>query len=328
MLAAAVVLLLVLVVVLGAAISLATGGRSDVGLHTLWQLLAGGGESLATATMRDIRLPRSAVAALVGINLALSGVILQAVTRNPLASPAILGINQGAALGLVVALAFPAASGLALDGMAIAGAIGAGAATFAIAGGFGGRVDPLRLVLGGVAVGAFAYAAVRFAYTLEDDLAQSVVRWTVGDIGDSRWSDAVPLAVWCAGGTLATVLLSHRLNMMALGEASARGLGADPRWTLLAGALAAAALAGSSVTAAGPIAFVGLVVPHVARGLFGGDHRVLIPASAALGAALMLVADGLSKVLAAPAEVPIGLVAALIGAPYFLYLALFSEALE
>ena len=244
LLAAAVVLLLVLVVVLGAAISLATGGRSDVGLHTLWQLLAGGGESLATATMRDIRLPRSAVAALVGINLALSGVILQAVTRNPLASPAILGINQGAALGLVVALAFPAASGLALDGMAIAGAIGAGAATFAIAGGFGGRVDPLRLVLGGVAVGAFAYAAVRFAYTLEDDLAHSVVRWTVGDIGDSRWSDAVPLAVWCAGGTLATVLLSHRLNMMALGEASARGLGADPRWTLLAGALAAAALAG------------------------------------------------------------------------------------
>lgn len=156
----------------------------------------------------------------------------------------------------------------------------------------------------------------------------SIVRWTVGDIGDMRWRDAGPLAGWSLGGTLVALLLSHRLNMMSLGEASSRGLGADPRWTLLLGAIVAAALAGSSVTVAGPIAFVGLVVPHVARALFGGDHRVLIPASAAIGAALMLLADGLSKVLAAPAEVPVGLVAALIGAPYFLYLTMFSESLE
>lgn len=177
-------------------------------------------------------------------------------------------------------------------------------------------------------MGAFAYGAVRFAYTLEDDLARSIVRWTVGDIGDMRWDDARALVTWSLAGSCTAFLLSHRLNMMALGEASSRGLGADPRWTLLGGALAAAALAGASVTVAGPIAFVGLVVPHVARALFGGDHRVLVPASAALGAALMLCADGLSKLLAAPAEVPVGLVAALIGAPYFLYLTMFSEVLE
>lgn len=322
------VVLIGLLLCIGLLASLTTGGRSDVGLPDLAALLSGGGDEIGRATMRDIRLPRSAVAALLGINLALAGLILQALTRNPLASPTILGINQGAALGMVAALLFPAATGLALNGMAIAGGLGAGALTLAIAGGFRGRIDPLRLVLGGVAVGAFAYAAVRFAYTLEDDLARSVVHWTVGDIGDMRWRDVRPLALWSLLGTFATMALSHRLNMMALGEISARGLGADPRWTLLLGALVAAALVGASVTVAGPIGFVGLVVPHIARTLFGGDHRILVPASAVIGAALMLVADALSKVLAAPAEVPVGLVAALIGAPYFLYLAITSEALE
>ncbi|MEY8119790.1 FecCD family ABC transporter permease [Falsihalocynthiibacter sp. BN13B15] len=307
--------------------SLVTGGRSDVGVTDIFTLLTGA-EDIAATTMRDIRMPRTAVAALVGVNLALAGVVLQALTRNPLASPAILGINQGAALGLVAALVFPSATGLALNSMAVAGALAAGAATFAIAGGFGGRIDPLRLVLGGVAVGAFSFAAVRFAYTLEDDLAHAVIRWTIGDIGDMRWHDAAPLAVFTLVGTQGGVALAQRLNMMALGDASARGLGADPRWTLFLGAVLAAILAGASVTVAGPIAFVGLVVPHLARVMFGGDHRVSVPAAAALGAALMLVADTLSKLIAAPSEIPVGLVAALIGAPWFLYLTLTSEALE
>lgn len=310
----------------GALASLAFGGRSDVGLGTLADLMTGRADETARATMRDLRLPRAGVAAALGANLALAGLVLQAITRNPLAGPGILGINQGAALGLVAALAFPGLGGL--DLMAMLGALGAGALTFAIAGGFTGRVAPMRLVLGGVAVGAFAYAAVRFAYTLEDDLARSVVRWTVGDIGDVRWSDLRAILPWSIGGALAALALSHRLNMMELGEASSRGLGADPRWTLLLGALVAAALSGVSVTLAGPIGFVGLVVPHVARALFGGDHRRLVPAAMAIGAALMLFADGLSKLLAAPAEVPIGLVAALIGAPYFLWLTIFSKALE
>ncbi|MEM7445031.1 MAG: iron ABC transporter permease [Pseudomonadota bacterium] len=322
--------LIVIALIAGGLLSIGTGGRSDVGLEDLVALIAGSGavDDIGVVTMRDVRLPRSAVAMLLGVNLSLAGLVLQAVTRNPLASPTILGINQGAALGLVVALAFPSATGLTLDAMATAGALLAGVVTFAIAGGFQGRIDPMRLVLGGVAVGAFSYAAVRFSYTIEDDLARSVVRWTVGDIGDMRWHDAGPLALWCLAGTVAVLLLSHRLNLMSLGDASSRGLGSDPRLTLLLGAIAAAALAGASVTVAGPIAFVGLVVPHVARAMFGSDHRVLVPASAAIGAALMLVADGLSKWLTTPAETPIGLVAALIGAPYFLYLALFNEALE
>lgn len=320
--------MIVLALVAGAVLSLSTGGRADVGLEDLHALVVGGGDELGRTTMRDIRLPRTVIASLIGISLGLAGTILQAITRNPLASPAILGINQGAALGLVIGLGFPAATGLAVDTMAVLGGLAAGCVTFAIGGGFAGRIVPLRLVLGGVAVGAFAFAAVRFAYTMEDEISRSVVRWTVGDIADTRWQDAWPLAVWCAAGTVGAVLLSHRLNMMTLGDASSRVLGGDPRQTLVAGAILSAVLTGASVSAAGPVAFVGLLVPHIARVLFGGDHRVLIPAAAVIGAALMMMADGMSKWMAAPFEVPVGLVAALIGAPYLLYLTLFSEALE
>ncbi|MEM7585379.1 MAG: iron ABC transporter permease [Acidobacteriota bacterium] len=327
-------LLVVAALTLGALGSLATGNRPDVGLPEIWTVLVGAdvtaGEAGSDARIIfwETRLPRTLAAALLGINLAVAGLLLQAMTRNPLASPTILGINQGAALGLVLTLAFPAALERTRDAMAMAGALGAGVLTFAIAGGFRGRIDRMRLVLGGVAVGALAYAAVRLAYTLEDNLARDAVRWTIGDLSDMRLASVVPLAGWCALGVCGSWLLAQRLNLMSLGDASARGLGADPRWTLVGGTLLAALLTGASVAAAGPIGFVGLVVPHVARAFWGGDHRLLIPTGALLGAALMLVADTASKALFEAEEVPIGIVTVLIGAPYFLYLTLTSEALE
>ncbi|SMP23400.1 FecCD family ABC transporter permease [Shimia sagamensis] len=307
----------------GALFSLATGGRSDVGLTDLWAP-----EGIAATVIYDTRAPRMFAATLLGLNLSLSGLILQAATRNPLASPAILGLNQGAALGLSLGLVLPLFSGVPLQVMALVGAFGAGVVTFAISGGFTGRMDSLRLVLGGVAVGAFSYAMVRFAFTLEDELARSVVRWTVGDITDIRWPAVRRLALWGLPGLFAALALSQRLNLMALGQASAQGLGADSRITLLLGTLIAAALTGVSVSVAGPIAFVGLVVPHLAKLLFGGDHRILVPVSALLGAALMLYADGVSKVLTAPVEAPVGVVVALIGAPWFLWQTVFARDLS
>lgn len=311
---------LVAVILGGILFSLSTGGRSDVGLSEILQP-----DGLAVTVLYDIRLPRTCAAALLGVNLGLAGLILQAITRNPLASPAILGINQGAALGLAIGVVVPNALGLPLDVYALIGAFAAGVVTFAISGGFSGKIDALRLVLGGVAVGAFSYAMVRFTYTLDDDLARTVVRWTVGDITDIRWPEAQRLAYWALPGLIAALALSQRFNLMALGQASARGLGADPRVTLLLGCIVAAGLAGASVTVAGPIAFAGLIVPHIAKLLFGGDHRVLVPAVALLGAALMLIADGLSKTLTAPIEAPIGVVAALIGAPWFLWQTIFAR---
>lgn len=311
---------LVLAVACGTLFSLSTGGRSDVGFAEIFRPAG-----LARTVLFDIRMPRTCAAALLGVNLGVAGLILQAITRNPLASPAILGINQGAALGLALGVALPKSIGLPLDLYALTGAFTAGVVTFAISGGFSGKIDSLRLVLGGVAVGAFSYAMVRFTYTLDDDVARSVIRWTVGDITDIRWSETKRLAVWAVPGVLASLAMAQRFNLMALGQASASGLGADPRLTLLLGTVVAAALAGASVTVAGPIAFAGLVVPHIAKFLFGGDHRVLVPATALLGAALMLFADGLSKTLTAPIEAPIGVVAALIGAPWFLWHTIFSR---
>lgn len=307
----------------GTLLSLATGGRSDVGLLSLFD-----GDLLTQTVLWDIRAPRTLAAACLGANLGLAGLILQSITRNPLASPAILGINQGAALGLALAFVVPVFGRVGPDAMAVFGAFGAGLLTFAIAGGFRGRMDAMRLILGGVAVGAFSYAMVRFTFTLEDDIARSVVRWTVGDITDIRWVETTQLAFSTLPGLAAALALSQRLNLISLGQDAAQGLGADPRVTLFLGMMLAAVLAGVSVSVAGPIAFTGLVVPHLARFLFGGEHTVLVPAVAALGAGLMLSADGLSKILTAPVEAPIGVVAALIGAPWFLWLAVRTKDLE
>ncbi|MEM6634312.1 MAG: iron ABC transporter permease [Pseudomonadota bacterium] len=310
-------------VAVGALWSLSTGGRSDVGFGDLFRP-----DDLARTVLSDIRAPRTLAAACLGINLGIAGLALQAITRNPLASPAILGINQGAALGLALAFVLPIFGAVGPELMAILGAFGAGVLTFAIAGGFGGRMDAMRLILGGVAVGAFSYAVVRFTFTLEDDIARSVVRWTVGDITDIRWDATLRLSAWSIPGIIAAMILSQRFNLVALGQDAARGLGADPRVTLLLGTVLAAVLAGVSVSVAGPISFTGLVVPHLARFLFGGDHRILVPAVAGLGAALMLLADALSKVLTAPIEAPIGAIAALIGAPWFLWLAVRAKGFE
>ncbi|EET46989.1 iron ABC transporter permease [Thalassobium sp. R2A62] len=316
--------LLILACCLCAYASITTGGRGDVGF---WDLFAR--DTLAASVMWDIRLPRTVVAMCIGVNLGLAGLILQAVTRNPLASPAILGVNQGAALGLVFGLVFaPVSNALGLQTLAIVGAFTAGFITFAIAGGLGGRLDGLRLVLGGVAVGAFAYAMVRFTFTLEDDLSRQVLRWTVGSITDVRWDDVKLIVVWAGGGLIATAFIAQRLNLMALGEASSAGLGADPRMTLLMGAFVAAVLTGTSVAVAGPIAFVGLVVPHVCRMLIGPDHRRLVFVVPIIGATLMMAADGVSKWLTAPIEIPVGVVVALIGAPFFLCQALFADDIE
>lgn len=305
-------------VLTGCALSLATGGRSDVGLADLSGLFSGAEATLAEQTMRDIRLPRTLCAIFLGINLGLAGLILQAVTRNALAAPGLLGINQGAALGIVLGLVVPTLSGVPQSLLAALCGLAAVTATFAISGAFSGRVESLRLILGGVAVGALGFAAVRLGYTLEDDLARQVVRWTVGDIGGVRLPEAARLGLTALCGTLAAVALAQRLNLMALGQAASHGLGADPMRTLILGAGAASVMTGVCVSVAGPIAFAGLIVPHLAKALAGADHRRLVPVTATLGAGLMAWADAGSKLWPGFAEIPVGVVVSAIGAPWFL----------
>lgn len=311
--------LLATAVLLCALLSLAIGPRSDVGLVNIVQLLLADDGSLARSTVVDLRLPRTLIAGLIGINLGLAGLALQAVTRNPLASESVLGINQGAALGVAVGLVLPGLVVVNLDVMAILGAILAGMVTFGIAGGLGGRLDSMRLVLAGVTVGAFSFALVRFTFTLEDNLARAMMTWTAADISAARLDQALPLLGWAAAGITACMAMAHSFNILALGDGASQGLGVDPRRRRFAGAMLAAILTGASVAAAGPVMFVGLVMPHLCRLWFGPDHRVLVPAVALGGAGLVLAADVVSKLVRFPYETPLGIICALIGAPYFLY---------
>lgn len=311
--------LLAAAVLLAALLSLVIGQREDVSLGNIAQLLLVDDGSLARSAVVDLRLPRTLVAALIGANLALAGLTLQAVTRNPLASESVLGISQGAALGVALGLVVPSLMIVNVEVMAILGAIGAGTLTFAIAGGLAGRLDSMRLILAGVTVAAFSFALVRFTFTLEDSLARLVITWTSADISTSRLDQAVPLAFWAIGGFVASVILAHSFNLLALGDGASHGLGMDPRRIRFFGALLAAILTGASVAAAGPVMFVGLVVPHVCRLWFGSNHRVLVPAVALSGAGLVLFADAVSKLVRFPYETPLGVICALIGAPYFLF---------
>lgn len=317
-----------LALVVGATLwSLTLGQRDDVGLANILSLLWVDDGSLARSAVVDLRLPRTLVALFVGANLAMAGLALQAVTRNPLASESILGINQGAALGIALAVVLPIFHVIPLDAMAIAGAALAGLLTFAIAGGLGGRLDSIRLILAGVAVGAFSYACVRFTYTLDDDLSRLVITWVSADISSIQAGQVAPLAVWTAIGLISSALLAHGFNVLALGDGASQGLGIDPRRVRFLGAALAAVLTGASVAVAGPVMFVGLVVPHLCRFWFGQNHRALVPAVVLGGAGLLVLADAASKLIRFPYETPLGVVCALIGAPYFLYATLTARRL-
>jgi ferric citrate transport system permease protein len=319
--------LLTAAVLLAALLSLSIGPRTDVGMINVLQLLFVDDGSLARSTVIDLRLPRTLIAGLIGANLALAGLALQAVTRNPLASESVLGINQGAALGVAIGLVVPSLLVINLDVMAILGAVVAGIVTFGIAGGLSGRLDSMRLILAGVTVGAFSFAFVRFTFTLEDNLSRMILTWTSADISAARFDQVPPLVLWASGGLLLSLFMAHSFNIVALGDGASQGLGVDPRRARFVGALLAAFLTGSSVATAGPVMFVGLVMPHLCRLWFGPDHRALVPAVALGGAGLVLLADVVSKLVRFPYETPLGIICALIGAPYFLYATLRARSM-
>ena len=278
-------------------------------------------QTLASQLIYTIRLPRILVAAAAGASLALAGALMQGITRNPLASPALFGINAGAACLLVMAqtgiVAVLADWPLLL--VTAMGAAGAGAIVMLLGGGLQGRIHPVRVVLAGIAVTALLTALTRTLLIL-DEQAQAVLDWLSGSLLDTDWSHWQQLWPWLLGGFVASLALAQSLNLLALGEEMAAGLGISPLALRIKASIVVIVLAAATVAVTGPIAFVGLLVPHLARKLVGHDHRVLLPVVALLGACLMVWADLLSRLLAFPAETPVGLVTALIGAPCFLWL--------
>jgi iron complex transport system permease protein len=275
--------------------------------------------STHSAVILKIRLPRALLAALVGASLGVSGGAFQAVLRNPLADPYVLGVSGGAALGAVTALSLGFTSSLALPAGAFGGALGSLAIVYLVASAHRGSSH--TLILSGVMVSSFASALLLFLlWSAPADPARAAMFWLTGDLGSANpgW---MPWAVlWAAVAFLVLRLRSPALDLFTQGEEAAADLGLCVGRARLEVFAAAGGLAACAVALAGLVGFVGLVVPHAVRLIWGPNHSRLLPASALLGAAFLMAADALARTVLAPAEIPVGVVTALLGAPFFLYL--------
>lgn len=279
-------------------------------------------DPLADQIIWDIRFPRVLAGALAGAGLAAAGVCLQALVRNPLADPYLLGVSSGASLGAVLMLvAAPAAlAGLGVTGAAFGTACLTVVVVFLLAQ-RGGRMADRRLILAGVAVAYLANAVTSFVQlSIAPGQLQGIMFWLMGSLAGVQWTALATMTPLVLSG-IAVLLLSVRgLNGIAAGDDTAFGLGINVHWFRIRLLLAGSLLTAAVVSAAGGIGFVGLVIPHVARLLVGGDHRRLLPVALLLGAAFMVLVDLGARTLAAPSELPIGIITAVVGAPYFLYL--------
>lgn len=268
------------------------------------------------------RLPRATIAALVGASLAVAGALTQTLTRNALAAPSILGINAGAMCFVVVASSlFALHAPLALAWVAFLGGGVAALLVVLLSRERGGGVSPLRVVLAGVAVTALFVSLAQGLLIVHQERFESLLFWLAGSVAGRGLETVTPLLPLFGAAAVVCVLLIRQLDLLALDDEVTRGLGQHGgRVKLLAGAVVIV-LAGCSVALAGMIGFVGLIVPHMVRGLFGRGHRWVLPGCALLGAGLLLAADTLARLLMPPQEVPVGVMTALLGTPFFLYLA-------
>ncbi len=294
-------------------------GSVALSIGDVARALAGRGDAETNAIVLTLRLPRVALALLVGAGLGMAGAALQGSLRNALAEPYLLGVSGGAAVGAVLAVAAGISAAGALPLAAFAGAALAIAAALLVARAAGGRADARALLMAGVVIGAFANAAIM---VLLADASPNTVRgalwWMMGSVADADWPRVAWLALY--GGLAAAGLLwqARDIDVLALGEEPAAGLGVDVDRAGRRIYLVSSLLAAATVAAAGLVGFVGLVVPHLVRGAGVRRHRPLLAGAALAGAALVVAADLAARTVRAPAELPLGAVTALIGVPFFL----------
>ncbi len=272
------------------------------------------------AILFDIRLPRIILAASVGASLAAAGASYQALLRNPLAEPYLLGISNGAAVGTMLALVFFGAFEWSRPVMAFSGALIATMVVYQLARGKAGAT-PERLILAGVIVTTFLSSIIVFVTTLMDATRiRSFTFWLLGDLSGTTTSLLVLAAVVAIAGTAVLAANARSLNLLMLGERDAFDLGVEVGRVRLLVFITASLLVGSSVASSGSVGYVGLVVPHLVRLSLGSDNRLTIPAAALAGAIFVVVADTIARSIIAPRELPVGAITALVGAPLFIYL--------
>jgi iron complex transport system permease protein len=278
------------------------------------------GAGYARFILLQIRLPRIILAALVGFALALGGVVFQALLRNPLADPFILGVSSGSAFGAIVGILLGFSLGVGVPAMSFAGAL----STLALLLSFGMKriaMESSTILLTGVIINAFFSAMIMFFVSVRADAKlHSMLFWLYGDLSQTSYSHVYLIGAVLLVSSLLVYSFANRLNLLTAGEDSALRMGLDVAKTKLALLLIVSLMIGTVVAFSGLIGFVGLIVPHLARMVFGSDHRLLIPVAALGGASFLVMADTLARTLIAPSELPVGVLSAFMGAPFFLYL--------
>jgi iron-siderophore transport system permease protein len=296
-------------------LSLAVGSRGIAPGDVLDALLHGG-DSPDAIVVNAMRVPRTAVALLVGASLGIAGACMQGLTRNPIAEPGILGISTGAAAGVVTAIAVFGVTGLTgYVWFGFAGALVTGVLVYAVAARGRGGATPVKLALSGQALAATLGAGITMVLTTDQGTLDQYRFWLVGSLSGRTSDVAWQMLPFVGAGLLLTVFSARGLDALALGDDVAKGLGHNVNRIRVIGGLGATVLTGVAVAATGPISFVGLAVPHAARALVGTDHRWVLAMSALLGPTLLLIADVLGRIVFPPAEVEVGAMTALIGVP-------------
>jgi iron complex transport system permease protein len=293
-------------------------GAADISIKDVWLALSSSSVNEQISIIRDIRLPREIAAVFVGAALSVSGAIMQGMTRNPLADPGLLGLTSGANAALAVTIAFiPSVNYLGITIACFIGAAVGAILVFGIAAIKRGGFSPLRIVLAGAAVSAFLYA-IGEGVGIYFKISKDVSMWTAGGMVGTSWEQLQIIVPFIVGGIFIALLLSRQLTILSLNEEVAVGLGQQTTKVKTVLFVVMILLAGASVALVGNMVFIGLMIPHIVRGIVGTDYRYIIPMSAVTGAAFMLLADTLGRTVSAPYETPIAAVVSMIGLPFFL----------
>ncbi|MDL2281149.1 iron ABC transporter permease [Selenomonadales bacterium OttesenSCG-928-I06] len=293
-------------------------GAVHISPSEIYSVLTGSASTEASQIITNIRLPRVISGACVGINLAIAGCILQGIFSNPMADSGTTGISAGAGFAaILIMLVFPEHTAL-VPLAAFSGGMITACLVFWVA--WKDGIAPLRLILSGMIIGSFCAALTTILFVFFSDRVQNVVTWMAGSLQTQTWTHVFMILPYTIIGLIGIIWAYRQLNLLQLGEEAAQGLGVNLNQSRLLLLALASLLAGSAVSVAGMIGFVGLIIPHIVRMIVGSDFEYLLPCSALFGSALLVGADTLSRFLFSPIEVPVGIFTALLGTPFFIYL--------
>ena len=297
-------------------------GAADISWKGVYNSLISFDGSREHLIIRTVRLPRSLLAMIVGASISTAGAIMQGITRNPLADPGILGINAGAAFAVVMAIfLFGASSPSFYVWCAFAGAGITAVSVYFLASLGRSGITPLNLTIAGAAISAFLSSLTTGILIVSQSTLEEIRFWLAGSLAGADTSLILQILPYVCIGMILTLVISKQITILSLGEDIAKGLGQQTVWVKILAAVCVLLLDGSAIAVAGAIGFIGLVVPHIVRFIVGVDYRWILPYSALFGAILLLASDIAARLIIKPQEIPVGIMTALVGAPFFIYLA-------